>query len=448
MTITINNDVIHGSRMCRGLACLSRESTETLGIIETALKNENAGSQTILILESMVENYRTSLGSSDPAALQPLLQLIRTAGHKKQELIGFLNKFSSKNKENPEILKALINLAKRIGTGGGVAALLTLRGSPNFKPAILANEAFCREFTRLVGQLSGAGSDIWTILESSLSDSKFTPDYGGMKELASQFAEMRGRFSPQILKIMAKELKAADGNMHVGEVFNNLKYALATIGEPMTVHLNNRFGLIYFSRYSRGTLQQAYNDLHFPDHDKKPILLIIFNKNDDNGAFYWVGKTLDAIREHFRIAIFETDLGSSESASQRSVYSIVKDVWDSYGKIDSVIVAGHGNKDSILLGGAGKRGKISTSDKLRLARLKFAFVPKPTVLSLSCSTGQGPGAVGAMFQEAWGAGVYAPKEDASKIELDYQDGQLKAEFGVANRWLYFYNMTNYYPPPE
>jgi hypothetical protein len=460
MVISTNNDVVYGNRMCRGLSCLSRESVATIGKIEDDLSKENTGSQTTLILERTIDCFRNNSGPGDPAALEPLLHLIVAAGPRKKESIAFLDSFAKKNKNDPAILRALIALSKKMGTSDGVAALLALRDSPNFKPGILANEAFCREFTQLVGNLSDknawggqeSSDHAWAILESAFLDRKFRPDYSGIKELASQFAEMRGRFSPRILKLMVKELSEAKGNMHAGEVFDNIKYALATIGEQMAVHLNNRFGIIYFSRYSKGTLEQAYNDLHSTEASNKPVLMIVFNKNDYNGAFYWAGKKLDDIREHFRIALYETKFESSGFPSQRSYYSLVKDTWEKYGRIGSTIIAGHGDPDSILLGDNDDEGHISKSDRLRLAKLGFCFAPQPTVILISCSTGRGPKAIGAMFRDIWGARVFAPKEDAAEAELSYKDGALYAKFGPAG-WRYqmpllFTNMANYYPPNQ
>ena len=134
----------------------------------------------------------------------------------------------------------------------------------------------------------------------------------------------------------------------------NFAYAISAIGERRAAELHSRLGIDYFMRYSPGMLMAVYDTLN-ADRSDRPLLVIAFNKNDWNGAFYREGLLLDPLLRAYRPLLFETD-------SEGNYYSRIGEIAGRYGRISTLVVGGHGEAGAIQLGDASETGRIDLSD--------------------------------------------------------------------------------------
>jgi hypothetical protein len=204
------------------------------------------------------------------------------------------------------------------------------------------------------------------------------------------------------------------------EVCANFAYAISTIGEEKTKLLNRRFGIEYFGRYSKAQLEDMGNKVA----NGKPVLLAVFSKDDPPGAFYRVGGQLESLMKYYNVVIVEVN-------SDTEVYSRIREMSGAYGKIDTMLIAGHGSPEKIMLGKppsgpARDEDTLDLMDGSKLASVRQYFVDKPTVILESCSTGKDEKSIGALLSRIWGARLFAPTvpSSESKYELE-KDGKIK-----------------------
>ncbi len=202
----------------------------------------------------------------------------------------------------------------------------------------------------------------------------------------------------------------------------NFAYAFATIGKEITRELYEKFDIEYFIRYSYELLMDvAHNDTMMGDK----ILLVIFNKNDHNGAFYDRGRGLDKFIGSYGIII-------SEAREEEDIYDMVHFVCGDYGKINTLIIGGHGEPESILLGNRTEKGELDLSDEEEIAGLKQYFDIAPTIVLDSCSTGMDKDAIAGMLSRVLGARVFAPVRPNGRTiySLDPIDGIIDVTYDV------------------
>jgi len=148
------------------------------------------------------------------------------------------------------------------------------------------------------------------------------------------------------------------------EVRLNFAYAFSTIGKEKTMVLYEKCGIEYFGRYSKEMLEEAYSSL-VPEYKKdRPLLAVVYNKNDWNGSFYASGLELDGLREYYKVMLFETD-------SEKKFSKIMKKTAEDYKPIHLLVLGGHGGSDSIQLGRSNnEKEKLDLTDKKELKKLK------------------------------------------------------------------------------
>lgn len=209
-------------------------------------------------------------------------------------------------------------------------------------------------------------------------------------------------------------------------------YAVKTVGEEKAKELW-KFGIRYFGRYSKETLEAIYANLN-PQHDKeKPLLLVVFTRNDWNGAFYHSGRTLDQLTEKFRVLITEVD-------TEDEFYDKVKEVGQKYGKINTLVIGGHGQADSIRLGNLDdEKAKLDLTDKDELVQLRPYLKEKPTVVLVSCSTGKDRRGIAALISKQLNAArVFAPAIPANvtRFKIDAKGNIIRVVYdGRSNEFL-------------
>jgi hypothetical protein len=202
-------------------------------------------------------------------------------------------------------------------------------------------------------------------------------------------------------RILAQEL--GEENTEVNAV--NFAYGIAAIGEQNVRELHEHFGIRFFMRYSRTTLNELISNMR--ESDSRPLLLAAFNKNDWNSAFYREGMGIETLLRHYRVIIVEV-------ANEGELYSRVRGVSGENARISTLLLAGHGQADSVQLGAATEEGRIDTTDQNELEGLREFLVPRPLVVLISCSTGESEKAVGSTIATALGATLYAPVTPSSR----------------------------------
>ncbi len=198
----------------------------------------------------------------------------------------------------------------------------------------------------------------------------------------------------------------------------NLSYGIAAIGEERTAALHRTMGMEFFLRYPKSALMEAYENMSATGASEKPVLLVVFNKNDWNGHFYREGAALVPLAKHYNMLIAEAD-------SEDSLYLRLKSASKDYGKIDTLILAGHGARNSVQLGASDEKGEIDLTDGAELAAVMDAFVAHPTVVLASCSTGEDDKSIAKLIADEWDALVFAPVKAITKTDYNLDsDGKL------------------------
>ncbi|MDO8553701.1 MAG: hypothetical protein Q7S22_02750 [Candidatus Micrarchaeota archaeon] len=202
-------------------------------------------------------------------------------------------------------------------------------------------------------------------------------------------------------------------------MYMNFAYAIATIGESKTRELYAKLGIEYFMRYKPETLEIVYTNLTSSKENQKPVLLVAFNKNDHNGAFYFEGMRLKDLGKYYRLFIVEVD-------SEKDFYGKVSNLSSTFGKINTLVIGGHGKPDLIKLGKTKEEGGKLTKDEAYLnltdeedmQSIRRYLVSAPTVILVSCSTGENQKSIGALLSRVWDARLYAPSSPSLQTFYD------------------------------
>lgn len=205
------------------------------------------------------------------------------------------------------------------------------------------------------------------------------------------------------------------------EICINFAYAISTIGEENTRALYQKFGMEYFARYSEEVLRKLAQGNFGPE---RPFLFIVNNKEDHNHAFYQDIEETDFLAKHYNIVIAEVE-------TEGEFYERLTQMAETYGKIETLQIGGHGSKGSIRLGvGPEERYSLTFEDIKELKEHRNLFSEKPTIVLASCSTGKNEGAIGAKISEAWNAELFAPKKSTYIIgyEIDEKTGKISEVF--------------------
>ncbi|MBI5227854.1 hypothetical protein HY988_04675 [Candidatus Micrarchaeota archaeon] len=215
-----------------------------------------------------------------------------------------------------------------------------------------------------------------------------------------------------------------------GEILLNLVWGLTILGEEKIKTLYQAFGITYFLRYTKNTLDETYKNAI--SNSDKPVALIVFNKCDFDGAFYREGLTLDGLTKFYRVVIVETD-------NEKDFYERVEATGKSK-KISLLIIGGHGTPQSIRLGGKHiEPDSVNLSDEEKLdgryeldltdeeeikhRNIRQWMAPNSTIALIACATGLLESSIGAMISSSFGAKIlYAPRFNSSEtvFHLSYE----------------------------
>lgn len=187
-------------------------------------------------------------------------------------------------------------------------------------------------------------------------------------------------------------------------VAREFAFGISVLGEEKVIALHKELGIEYFTRYSKAALEDTYRNYILGEKNKRPVLLVVFNKNDWNGAFGVVSDEIDQLMKGYRMVIAET-------SNEDGFYSAIRKTAQKAGKIDTLFIGGHGTMAEINLGkDMGEKGEIDIADEDELKALRGNFIDSPVIVLLSCETGKYEDfTVGAMISNALNATVIAPE---------------------------------------
>lgn len=175
--------------------------------------------------------------------------------------------------------------------------------------------------------------------------------------------------------------------------------------------LYKEFGICDFGRYPLEVLVDMVRNYN---NKEKPYGLVIFPRDDHNGAFYG---GLDSFKNlygqlngEFLLRIVECENKTDIARSLLKLDKLYSSDDDSGQKISLLILGGHGEKNSIEFGGKDKKHKLHIDDLAGsgVRKTNKFFIENPTFILNSCSTGVQKG-IGQELSEIFKAKVIAPK---------------------------------------
>jgi len=207
-----------------------------------------------------------------------------------------------------------------------------------------------------------------------------------------------------------------------GETVINFAYGILAIGEEMTKKLYQEQGVRYFARYHPGLLRQVGTNMKQGNSSRKPHLLMVSAESDYNGAFYthWT-KDLVKAGDYYRIAI-------SEVRNDKGFFKAVGNFADRFGKIDTLIIAGHGSPRAVSFGpqvtDPGDGLSLDITDTKEIEGIRKCFVEKPTIILIACESAKGDGSIAETISSLLSGRVFAPVKETEFGEF-VLDGNAK-----------------------
>ncbi len=237
--------------------------------------------------------------------------------------------------------------------------------------------------------------------------SKIGPPLTTNPELLRHFSAVAAKYAEAKKLARSLELDHKDP-----EICLSLAYALALLGREKTVALARTLNISYFLRYSTKTLNEVYANLDPKRKEGRPLLLVVFNKNDPNGAFYIEGQNLEKLTRYYRVVV-------SEAASDKGFRGRVSAISRTYGEIDTLIIGGHGQGPTINLGPAPNDEEerfLDLSDGSMISALSHCFKKNPSLVLISCLSGSIAG-IGRPIAHLWNARLFAPTSASISTEF-------------------------------
>jgi hypothetical protein len=184
--------------------------------------------------------------------------------------------------------------------------------------------------------------------------------------------------------------------------------------------LSKEFGIMDFGRYPAEMLVAQYDQRE--DHSR-PYGVIIYPRDDWNGAFM---DNVNSFKGLYEQLDGKANVRIVEAQGKISIARRLLALRNKYPerKISFAVIGGHGEKDHIQFGNSLPEGDLYASDLYGrgVQRTSEFFVPNPTIVLASCSTGT-EGGIGQKLSEIMGAKVIAPEKPVKTSKFDAKLGQ-------------------------
>ncbi len=356
---------------------------------------------------------------------EEILRLVRAA---KDEISSILIECH----DNMDIIMKNFAVVEKI-CAAGATELFSRYGSKEFAKAYLG-----RYGDLILGLAQKMGKDIDSIVEympPGLTDEQFKravelftviaespkPPYLSSDDYSSQrsryefmltyfYKKKFGSLPPTLKKLHSMEriplpfnendaYREAVKNLVSTDDFRKSDYtSLAKSCSALMDKSNKEFGITEFYRYAAGyMLEQNIANLDPKRDQGKPVAVIVHNKADWNMTFshmFYI-RQLERLGKYYRVICFETDTEEGLfSALEKSA---------AYGKIDLVVLGGHGTQIALQLGktdrgdavqkredlGEDEAKYLDVTDEEQLRKMDRYLAPDAKAILVSCSTGKG-----------------------------------------------------------
>ncbi len=183
--------------------------------------------------------------------------------------------------------------------------------------------------------------------------------------------------------------------------------------------LYREFGVADFGRYPVDLLLKQYDEVN---NLENPYGVILFPRNDWNGAFYQdnfaLGEFFQKLEGEFSLRVFECDGKIGLARALIRLNRKYNPPNKKGHKISLAIVGGHGTENSIRFGGNEERDTLYLKDLMGKGakRTSEFFEESPTIILISCSTGVDRG-IGQKLSKVMGAKVIAPRVPTNIQEI-------------------------------
>nr|AIF06754.1 hypothetical protein [uncultured marine group II/III euryarchaeote KM3_195_B08] len=179
----------------------------------------------------------------------------------------------------------------------------------------------------------------------------------------------------------------------------NVAYGRLILGTENAEKLRTKRGITYFMRYSPQQLESQMYQIDrtykpkYTSRDElrlqqtRPTVLVVFNKHDNSGSFYFQSKSFRDLSKKFKVVIYETD-------NEQGFYNAVRNTHKTHGKITHLMIGGHGTHDKIVFGRKKKGESNEEAEKKTLDLTDIAELRKLSkylegvrIILEACSTG-------------------------------------------------------------
>lgn len=221
-------------------------------------------------------------------------------------------------------------------------------------------------------------------------------------------------------------------NLSTEEIVN-IAYGIDVLGLRNVRKMIEQRHIYYFLRYTEQELARQIYQVYphgnsqsrllkkeeLEQQAKKPVMLIVYNHSDWNGAFYQNQDKFNYLSENFNVVLYEAE-------NEQDFYDAVHDTSEDFGQITHLQIGGHGSRSSIRIGSS--RG-IHQEDETNFLDLNdeeiswlWPFLRDSVIILESCSTGVDENAIGGVIHSvSWARKLFAPKIPTSikdwKIEI-------------------------------
>jgi hypothetical protein len=144
--------------------------------------------------------------------------------------------------------------------------------------------------------------------------------------------------------------------------------------------LKLNYNIDFFGRYPWRVLK-AMSENEDKRIKEKPLAVLIYNKSDHNGAFYYDYKVISQLSNEYDVRIIE-------AATDREFETWSLIMKQKYDKADLVVIAGHGSPTSIRFGGgSGPEYSLDLTDEGSFIALSELLKEGGQIVLFACSTG-------------------------------------------------------------
>lgn len=197
-------------------------------------------------------------------------------------------------------------------------------------------------------------------------------------------------------------------------------YAFSFLNESYIELINSKFNVDFFLRYEKDLLLYQLEAATSSLLENKLLAIAVLQKEDYNGVLYKFSKNLRKLVNKYKILFYEV-------SNEEEFYKTLKNVYEEFGKINVLIIAGHGDERGTAFSyKESEKETLDISDEKEIEKLKGFFDEKSSIIMFSCSTGKGNENIASLLSRTLEVTVFAPSENISNVDFIFDErGEIK-----------------------